>query len=243
MATPTAARDELETERHDQDNEDDASLVRALRHGDTTALSAVVERYHTSLVRLAMSFVRDRAIAEEVAQETWQAVLQERAQFQGRSSLRSWIFRILANRARSRATRERRHVPFSALATGGDSDAPATGAERFAEAGTWPGRWASLTTCAQDAPEEQAVARETRACLRAAIASLPPRQYEVIVLRDVQGFSAAEARRVLHLSDGHQRVLLHRARSRLRRHLAPYLDRAGNDRPPLTRQPVRRRPV
>jgi RNA polymerase sigma-70 factor (ECF subfamily) len=240
MATPTAARDDLQAEPHDRD---DASLVRALRDGDAAAFSTVVERYHASLVRVAMSFVRDRAVAEEVAQETWQAVLQERAQFQGRSSLRSWIFRILANRARSRATRERRHVPFSALAAGGDSDAPATGPERFAEAGTWPGRWVSLTTCAQDAPEEQAVARETRACLRAAIASLPPRQYKVVVLRDVEGFSAADVCRALHLSDENQRVLLHRARARLRCHLAPYLDgdrrrQTGDSHRQSVRRPV-----
>jgi len=205
---------------------DDAALVAALRRGDEAAFVALVDRYHWALVRLAACFVPNHDVAEEVAQETWQAVLQGLAGFEGRSSLRTWIFRILSNRARSRGVREGRSLPFSALAADGEeTDEPAVAPERFRTSAPWPGHWVSFPSSWDDVPEERLLSRETRDQLQTAIGSLPATQRQVIVLRDVEGLSAEDVCAMLALSESNQRVLLHRARSRVRRHLAEYLGR------------------
>jgi RNA polymerase sigma-70 factor, ECF subfamily len=205
--------------------DDEAELVAALRRGDEAAFMELVERYHQSLVRLAMAYVGSRASAEDVAQETWLGVLQSIPRFEGRSSLKTWIFRILTNRAKTRALREGRSLPFSAV-QGDDeaADGPTVDADRFfpaghAEAGWWvsyPSNWESI-------PEQRLLAEETRAQVAEAIDALPPNQRTVITLRDVEGLSAEEVAQMLAVSPGNQRVLLHRARASVRRRLEAYL--------------------
>jgi RNA polymerase sigma-70 factor (ECF subfamily) len=207
-------------ERYQGDPED-AALVAALRRGDEVAFMTLVERYHGSLVRLASVYVQDRTAAEDVAQETWLGVLQGIARFEGRSSLRTWIFRILVNRAKTRGARERRSVPFSAL--GGEDDeesGPTVEPERFRA----DGHWASPPQAWELAPEDRVLASEVRGVVAAAVAGLPTRQRTVITLRDVEGWSAEDVRATLDLSEGNQRVLLHRARAKVRRELERYLD-------------------
>ena len=205
--------------------EDDTSLVQALRTGNEAAFVDLVDRYHAGLVRLAMLYVHDRAVAEDVAQETWVGVLGGLGRFEGRSSLKTWLFRILVNCARTRAVRERRSVPFSAAwdATSEPFE-PAVAPERFRGPGEqyWGG-WVSFPSSWGDAPEERALSREARGEIQAAIDRLPPSQREVVLLRDVQGWTAAEVCDALHVSESNQRVLLHRGRSKVRQALETYL--------------------
>ena len=203
--------------------DDERGLLQALREGDEAAFVALVDRYHARLVRLALLYVSDRAVAEEVAQETWLGVLQGLERFEGRSSLRTWLFRILTNRAKTRGVREARSVPFSAAWSAEDEPGePAVAPERFLppEHPEWPGHWAAAP--ADPLPEERLLANETQAVIRAAIAALSPAQREVITLRDVEGWSADEVCNALAISETNQRVLLHRARSRVRSALERY---------------------
>jgi RNA polymerase sigma-70 factor (ECF subfamily) len=201
--------------------ENEQELVAALRVGDEGAFAALVDRYHASLVRLARMYVRQPSVAEEVAQETWLAVLNGIDRFERRSSLKTWIYRILTNRAKTRAERERRSVPFSSMV---DSDEPAVDPERFRPEGEqYPGGWKDSPAAWEGSPEERLLASEARALILHTIEQLPPNQRAVITLRDVEGFSADETRNVLELSDTNQRVLLHRARSKVRRALEQYL--------------------
>ena len=207
------------------DSEDERALLVALRRGDEAAFVTLVDRYGASLLRLARTFVRDRAVAEEVVQETWLGVLNGIDRFEGRASLKTWIFQILSNRARTRAVRERRSAPFSALAPDGeDSDnEAAVDAERFrGEGHRWVGHWAAAPSDWSHLPEERLLSRETLAQVRAAIEELPPRQADVIVLRDVEGWDPDEVCAALGITDGNQRILLHRARSKVRAALECY---------------------
>lgn len=194
-------------------------LLAALRVGDEAAFASLVERYHPSLVRLALSYVGDRAVAEEVAQETWLGVLEGLGRFEGRSSLKTWLFRILTNIAKTRAEREGRSVPFSRLAGQDGEGEPAVEPDRFLA-----GRWASLPSRWSELPESRLLARETVERIRQAIEALPSTQRAVITLRDVEGWSAEEVCNVLSLSETNQRVLLHRARSKVRRALERYFE-------------------
>ncbi len=204
---------------------DDRQLVAALRQGDEAAFDRLIARYHPSLIRIGMLFVRDRAVAEEVAQETWLGMLQGLERFEGRSTFRTWLFGILANQARRRGERERRTIPFSALTQPPRGSEAAVDAEWFLPAGDeWAGHWAAAPASWQNAPEDALLSGETRREIERVIDLLPPNQRAVITLRDVEGWEAAEVCKVLALSDTHQRVLLHRARSRVRRALAPYLE-------------------
>lgn len=190
------------------------ALLRKLRDGDEEAFRRLVEAHHGSLVRLARTFVKTAASAEEMAQETWLAALEGLGRFEGRSSLRTWLFSILANKARTRAAREGRTVLFSELDAGGEDDGPAVEPSRFKANGHWrrpPHAWDERT------PERLLRAGEGMALLRAALEDLPPAQRAAVILRDVEGVSAEEACNVLGVSETHQRVLLHRGRSRLRR--------------------------
>jgi RNA polymerase sigma-70 factor, ECF subfamily len=204
---------------------EETRIADALRRGDEDAFVSLVERYHASLVRLAHIYIGDRAAAEEVAQETWLGVIRGIDRFEGRSSLKTWIFRILANRAKTRAARERRSIPFSALAS--ESVEPAVEPERFLAPGQArrPGQWASPPSTWRGIPEERLLARETLGLIMESIAALPATQREVIMLRDVEGWSSEEVCALLEISEGNQRVLLHRARSKVRRALEDYLDR------------------
>jgi len=204
----------------------DQSLLAALRRGDEDAFRTLVDEHGPFLMRLALMHVPSRAIAEDVVQDTWLAVLNGIDRFEGRSSLRTWIASILLNTARTRGQRERRVLPFSFLGRRREEgrDEPAVDPDRFQSArdsnpGQWarpPAEWAS--------PEERLGADETRRVLLEAIAKLPVRQREVIALRDISGWSAAEARDALGLSATNQRVLLHRARSKVRAALEQHFE-------------------
>jgi RNA polymerase sigma-70 factor, ECF subfamily len=203
-------------------------LLGALRRGDEHAFITLVDAHGSSMLRLARVYVRDRAVAEEVVQEAWIGVLRGIERFEGRSSLRTWLHRIVANLARTRAVREARSVPFSALA-GADveEEGPSVPPERFrGPDDRWAGHWASPPQ-EWGRPEHALLSAETRAVIVAAIDALPERQRRVITLRDVEGCSAAEVCNVLELSETNQRVLLHRARTKVRQVLDDYLTTAS----------------
>src|SRR5215210_1192440 len=199
----------------------DMETLAALRRGDERVFMELVEQHQPLMLRVASRYVRNPAVAEEVVQETWLGVLNGLRGFEGRASLKTWIFRILTNRAITRAQREGRAVPFSSLGDAGP-DEPAVDADRFRPEGDrWPGGW----KCFPDPlPEERLLERETLALIDAAIAELPERQSLVIAMRDVEGWSAEEVCQALAISEANQRVLLHRARSKVRRCLEAYLD-------------------
>jgi RNA polymerase sigma-70 factor, ECF subfamily len=203
----------------------DAALLVSLRAGDEDAFATLVTRYHASLKRVARAYVSTEAVAEDVVQETWLAVIDGLARFEERSSLKTWLFHILANKAKTRGARERRTVPFASLA--GAEDEPAVSPERFQRPGdAWPGHWAAPPRPWED-PERRLASLEAREHLRAAIAALPATQQAVLTLRDVEGLEAEEVCELLDVSAGNQRVLLHRARARVRSELERYFEEAG----------------
>ena len=177
------------------------------------------------MLRLA-SMHLPRAIAEEIVQDTWLGVLQGVDRFEQRSALRTWIFSILMNRVRTQAQRERRSLPFSALADATADAEPALPRERFlgADHPQWPHHWAAPPKNWGDAPEERLLSAEVRAEIQRAIDTLPPGQREVITLCDVEGWTAEEASELLRITPGNQRVLLHRARSKVRHALEHYFE-------------------
>ena len=196
------------------------ALVAALRAGDEAAFTSLVEELTPALTRLALAHVPSRAVADEVVQDTWLGVVNGIDRFEGRSALRTWIFQILLNNARTRGKREKRTLPFAYFKRRAEegSDEPAVDADRF-DGGAWaspPAEWQE--------PERKLESNEARQVLLEAIAGLPPRQREVITLRDVQGYSAEEVRNALDVSETNQRVLLHRARSKVRAALERYFD-------------------
>lgn len=197
---------------------DDAELLGALRNGDEAAFSALVEELTPALTRLALAHVPSRAVAEEVVQDTWVGVIRGIDRFEGRSSLRTWIFQILLNTARTRGPREKRTLPFSFFRRrdeegGGE---PAVDADRFqGRAGEQPGGWARPPQ-EWSSPEERLAGDAARDVLLGAVTELPLRQREVLAMRDILGYSAEEACNALDLSETNQRVLLHRARSKVR---------------------------
>jgi RNA polymerase sigma-70 factor (ECF subfamily) len=202
---------------------DDAALVRALQDGDEEAFRELVDSYNGYLLRLALGYVRSRAVAEEVVQETWIGVLRGIDRFQGRSSLRTWIARILANTAKTRAQREGRSIPFSSLGDGGEGE-PAVDPDRFqSTGGEDPGHWAH-PPAAWPTPEEGTLSNEARGVIVDAIDELPPNQRAVVTLRDVEGWPSREVCEALDVSEGNQRVLLHRGRSKVRSALERYFD-------------------
>lgn len=204
----------------------DGALLEALRLGDEQAFAALVERYHGALVRTAMVYLRDREAANDVAQETWLAVIRGIDGFEGRSTLATWIFRIAANRARSRAERDGRTVPLSAFDPGPDE--PSVEPSRFRPAGmAWPGHWAVPPVSWGADAGTRLLARETRSVIASALERLPSAQRAVMTMRDVHGLDAEEVCASLGITAGNQRVLLHRARSRVRAALEAYF--AGSD--------------
>ena len=213
---------------HDVETDDDAQLLLALRRRDEQAFTTLVDRYHARLVRLASLFVSNQAVAEEVDQETWIGVLQGIDRFEGRSSFRTWLFRILTNQAKRRGQREARSLPFAAFSQAdADDGEPAVAPERFLPASDeWAGHWVSYPQNWRETPEERFLSHETRALVQQAIETLPPQQRIVITLRDVEGFPSAEVCNALAISETYQRVLLHRARSKVRGQLERYLERA-----------------
>lgn len=209
--------------QHSKASADEAELVARLRSGDEQAFEALVARHYGTMIAVAQTYVKTRAVAEEVVQDAWLGLLQSLDRFEGRSSLKTWIFQILSNRAKTRAVRERRSAPFSALTDDGDDEA-AVDAERFrAEGHRWAGHWAAAPADWSALPEERLLGSETLAQVHAAIEELPPRQADVLVLRDVEGWTPDEVCAALDISDGNQRILLHRARSKVRAALESYL--------------------
>src|SRR2546430_1719153 len=197
-------------------SQQDANLVQLLPAGDEEAFMELIRDLNPSLLRVARMFVPTPALAEDVVQETWLAVLNGIARFEGRSSLKTWIFRILTNTAKTRGERERRSVPFSTLDPEEGGFEPAVERSRFTGTGHWvvlPRAW----------PEDRLLAHETRSMIERAIARLPPSQRTVMTLRDVEGWTADEVRNALELSETNQRVLLHRARAKVRGALEQYL--------------------
>jgi RNA polymerase sigma-70 factor, ECF subfamily len=197
----------------------DDVLVASLKRRDEVAFVSLVQRYQQPLVRLALVYAGSRAVAEEIAQDAWLGVLQGIDRFEGRSSFKTWLFRILVNRARTRAEREGRTVPFSALGEASTGpDEPAVPSDRFLapDHPEWPSHWAVPPEPWHTSPEESLLTRETLDLIGHAIDLLPPAQREVITLRDVEGWSSEEVCNVLQISETNQRVLLHRARSRVR---------------------------
>lgn len=205
---------------------EDVRQIEALRRGDEAAFATLVDAYHPSLVRLAMSYVHDRAVAEEVAQETWVGVLRGLERFEGRSSLKTWIFRILVNTAKTRAVREGRTVPFSSLPElDGEEHEPTVDPDRFVspDQSSGHGHWAASPQSWESIPEDRLLALETREYIQQAIAMLPSNQQVVITLRDIEGWDSADTCQFLGISEANQRVLLHRARGKVRQALASYL--------------------
>jgi RNA polymerase sigma-70 factor (ECF subfamily) len=201
----------------------DASLLDRLLAGDEAAFSELVRTHHAAMVRVAAAYVPTRAVAEEVVQDAWIAVLRGLEGFERRSSLKTWIFRIVANRARTRAQRERSTVPISSL--GEAATTPTVDPDRFLPPGhEWAGGWASPPASWEGIPEQRLLSAETLAQVRESIERLSPNQRTVITLRDVEGWSAAEVRAVLEIGEVNQRVLLHRARARVRGDLERYFD-------------------
>jgi len=202
---------------------EDLRLVAAIRAGDERAFRSLVERHNVAMVRLAGAYVPPGA-AEEVTQEAWIGVLKGLHKFEGRSSLKAWIFRILINCAQQRGSREARAVPFSALED--ESQEAAVGKERFLDADhpRWPGHWVSYPETWSD---ERMISEETLAMVAKAMEGLPHAQREVMRLRDVEGWTSAEVCEALEISEANQRVLLHRARSKVRQTIEPYMSGGG----------------
>jgi RNA polymerase sigma-70 factor (ECF subfamily) len=200
----------------------DVMLAR-LRAGDELAFRELVKRHDRAMRRIALSYVRTPSVADEVVQETWLAVIQGLGRFEGRSSLKTWMFRILVNRAQSRGVREQRTTPFSSLSGDNGEDGPTVDPDRFLPAGNAAaGYWSVTPSRFFELPEDQILAEETSALVAAAIEKLPDRQRQVISLRDIEGWDADEVCQSLGLSAANQRVLLHRARAAVRAGLEEY---------------------
>jgi RNA polymerase sigma-70 factor (ECF subfamily) len=202
---------------------EEQELLERLRAGDERAFETLVERHYPTMLAVARHYVASRAVAEEVVQDAWLGVLKGLDGFEGRSSLRTWILRILVNRAKTRGARDARTVPFASLAPSGAE--PAVEPERFrGPDDPFPGHWRAYPGTWQRLPEETLAERETLDVVLAAIHQLPPPQRIVITMRDIQGCEADEVCEVLDVSEGNQRVLLHRARSKVRGALERYFD-------------------
>jgi RNA polymerase sigma-70 factor (ECF subfamily) len=202
---------------------DDHALVERLRARDEEAFMDLVERWSPSMLRVARMYVPSQAVAEDVVQETWLAVLNGLDRFEERSTLRTWVFSILVNRARTRGERERRTIPFAALAREeSDGDFAAVDPERFIRDGAGAGAWAAPPVRWWEEPERALRSAEAVAKVEAEVAKLPEMQRMVITMRDLEGMSSEEVRNALELSETNQRVLLHRARSKVRAALEDY---------------------
>ncbi len=198
--------------------DDDSRLIAALRQGDERAFGELVDRFHCSMVRVARAYVATKEAAEDVVQDAWMGVIQGLSRFEGRSSLKTWMFRIVINKAMTRGGRDARSVPFSSLGP----DEPSVDPDRFHDSGRWAGHWATRPS-PHDVPETALLSQESKAMVDDVVSGLPASQRLVITLRDIQGFSAAEACELLGISEANQRVLLHRARSKVRAALEAYM--------------------
>ncbi|MBI4790906.1 MAG: sigma-70 family RNA polymerase sigma factor [Chloroflexi bacterium] len=219
---------------HTLSRSEDVSIIRALRAGDERAFASLVTRYHPTMVRLAMIYVGNHETAKDVVQEVWLGVLRGLDRFEGRSSLKTWIFSILILHAKTRGQRESRTIPFSAwFDADGEEAEPTVDPERFlpADHSEWARHWSTFPRNWGAIPEEQLLSAETVQVIRQAIERLEPGQRAVITLRDIEGWSSAEVCNILQITETNQRVLLHRARAKVRRALEQYFDEQGMSRP------------
>jgi RNA polymerase sigma-70 factor (ECF subfamily) len=203
----------------------DHGLLAGLRCGDATAFETVLARYHHAMIRVALLYVREPETAEEVAQETWVAVIEGLDRFEERSSFRTWMFRILTNIARKRGPRERRSVPISRLvARELGSGEPLVDPGRFAGADEpeWAGHWISAVPNWGERADAALLEAETLKYIATQMERLPPLQREVMRLRDIGGWTPGEVSAVLRITRVNQRVLLHRARTAIRNALEAY---------------------
>ena len=217
---------EVSTVTIDEARADDALTVARLRSGDEAAFMELVRIHGPAMLRVANLFVRNHAVAEEVVQEAWLGVLTGIERFEGRSSLKTWIFRILTNVAKTQSEREGRTVPFSGLgAAGGDDNEPSVDPDRFLpQDDRWAGHWAFSPKRFDGVPEARLLSSETLALVRDVVEKLPETQRAVVTMRDLVGFTSDETCEALGLTEANQRVLLHRGRSRIRAALEDYFD-------------------
>jgi RNA polymerase sigma-70 factor (ECF subfamily) len=203
--------------------QDEFALLDRLKAGDEQAFDALVTQHHAGLIRMAMTHVADREAAEEVVQETWMAMIEGLDRFEGRSSLRTWIFGILIHKAKDRGVREKRHTTFSAFQS--LDDEPAIEPSRFHQSGEWAGHWAlSPQLCDERTPEKLLTSHQAVTAMNRAIEALPPTLKDVLILRDVEGMEAREVCDVLKITETNLYVRLHRARERVRTAVEGYLE-------------------
>jgi RNA polymerase sigma-70 factor, ECF subfamily len=202
----------------------DARIVAGLRVGDEAIFAEIVDRYHQRMIRLASAYVGSPSVAEEVVQDAWVGVLNGIDRFRGEASFQTWLFRILTNIAKKRGVRERRQVPFSSAWAPGEDGDPSVRADRFLPStDEWAGHWVADLRSWAGEPAARLLAGECQSLIEQSIEMLPPAQREVITLRDIEGWNSSEVCDVLEVSEGNQRVLLHRARSKVRAALEEYL--------------------
>lgn len=203
---------------------DEPSLLKSLHGGDEDAFAWLVQQYHSSLKRLAWTYVQNERLADEITQETWVAVLKGLKRFEGRSSLKTWIFTILTNKAKTLGQREKRIMTFSEMDDTFNAN-PTVDSVRFrpSNSETFAGHWVQDPSSWEDIPEKQIMSQETLNMVRQAISTLPDNQRVVITLRDIEEFSSDEVCNILGISETNQRVLLHRARAKVRGELEKHL--------------------
>ena len=204
---------------------EEASLIQALKSGDEAAFNRMIDLHHSGLMRLARTFVSSEAVAEEVVQDTWVAVIEGIHRFEGRSSLKTWVYRILSNQAKTRGARENKYVPLNNYGQAHDDQEERMNSREFHKTNLNGGAWMMAPISWDDySPERLFLSKEVQQYLEKAIQDLPPIQKRLLILRDVQGFSSEEACQLLNLTESNQRVLLHRARGRVRRALDAYVN-------------------
>jgi RNA polymerase sigma-70 factor, ECF subfamily len=200
------------------------TLITKLRHDDEGAFDELVNQHHSALIRMAMGYVADREVAEEVVQDTWMAVIESLSRFEGRSSLRTWICGILIHKAKDRGVREKRHTTFSAFESHDDDNDEAVDPFRFQQSGEWAGHWAfPPQPWDNQTPEKLLASKQAVDCMQRAIEALPITLKEVLILRDVEGVGAKEVCEILKITETNLYVRLHRARERVRVAVETYL--------------------
>jgi RNA polymerase sigma-70 factor (ECF subfamily) len=210
--------------------DDERVLLERLRQGEEAAFDSLVTKHHGALVRMARSFVADRDVAEEVVQDTWMTVIQTLDRFEGRSSLRSWMFGIVIHKAKDRGVREKRHTTFSALAPMDGESEDTVDPARFQRSGEWAGHWAFPPRSWDDqTPEKLLASKQAIAAMQRAIDELPPTLKTVLILRDVEGVDSADACDMLKITETNLYVRLHRARERVRQAVETYLAGGAGD--------------
>lgn len=204
---------------------DEPQILARLRQRDERAFDELVTKHHGALIRMAMGHVGDREVAEEVVQETWMAVIEGLDRFEGRSSLRTWIFGIMIHKAKDRGVREKRHITFSDFETFDDEQDEAVDPARFHRSGEWAGHWAfPPQPWDEQTPEKLLASQQAVRAMNRAIEALPTTLKDVLILRDVEGVEAKEVCDLLKITETNLYVRLHRARERVRQAVETYLE-------------------